>query len=158
MIVEHAQILSNVWHLLCPNNVPDGIYNISKSQRKHPIVLWAKRSLAHYDKILSVALHLANERRIRKYPKKYHKTEDVLKILCDHKPPIDNFELGNEWVDPLPCVPEEYKVDKYGKQLNAIVAYRLCYVGDKFEIIQNRWEPRAEIPHWFEKYKNYIEN
>lgn len=156
MIVEHAQILSNVWHLIGdPTKVPDGIYKSGKSHAKHPIVVWACKSLAHYDKILDVSFHLADERRRRKFSPK-HKTEDVLKILQKHKPAISNFELGDTWTDPPACVPDEYLVDAHGTPISVVTSYRLCIAGDKYHIINLRWEPRTRNPPWLQKYQYYI--
>lgn len=155
MILESAQILSNVWHIVNPDGVPEGIYAKSKSHIKHPVVLWASKSLAHYEKILDVALELANERRKRKYSEK-HKTEDVLAILRANKPDLKMFSCANQWLDPPKCIPKEYHVDEHDKPLDVVQSYRLCYAGDKYEIIENRWEPRAKKPKWFQECRNYI--
>ena len=155
MIVEHAQILSYVWHNLHPDceEITTRIYKPSKGHVKHPIVLWAQSSIAHYRKIVSVTESLVKERKRRGF-EKVHETEKVLLFLKEHEPEISN----TSWRDPPKCMPIEYHVDKDGNEFSVIQSYRLLYAGDKVQIAQLRWKPRTDEPQWLNECKKYIES
>ena len=92
MIVEHAQILSYVWHNTNPNHeFTKKIYKGSKGHQKHPVVLWAQKSKCHYRKIVSITKELCREREKRGFTKT-HKTEAMIDLLAANEPP----NLGNE--------------------------------------------------------------
>ena len=164
MIVEYAQILSTVWHLLALKSpttikIPDGIYR--KSHTVHPIVLWAMKSTAHYDAILKLALHLADERRRRrklfakdqrKRYKKHHATEKVLEILQANKPFLPDIPF----FDPPKCMPPCYHYNEVGEPLTVIESYRLFYAGHKIQVAKLKWTPAKE-PEWLEEYKLKVE-
>lgn len=170
MIVEYAQILSTIWHYYlhadgcnlkkcdCDiSSLPKNIYK--KSHVLHPVVLWGKENIKHYNAILELAFHLADERRRRrklfekqqrKRYKKIHATEEILKILRDNKPQLPDVE----WKDPPKCMPECYYTHN-GKDLSIIESYRLFYAGHKIQVAKLKWKP-IDQPEWLEEYKQIV--
>ena len=89
-----------MWHNIHPNHeILDKIYKPSKAHQKHPVVLWAQRSILHYRKIVSVTKSLAKERKRRGFDNT-HKTEAILSVLEDNEPEIPNCG----WNDPPKCM------------------------------------------------------
>ena len=152
MIVEHTQILCYVWHTLHPDHVvTNQVYKASKGHKKHPVTLWALKSIQHYRKIVGVTQALLNE-RVRRGFDKPHKTGEILKILKENEPEIQD----NGWIDPPKCMPIEYHADEDGSPFDVIKSYRLLYAGDKVEIANIKWKPRAEEPEWLDECKEYV--
>jgi len=152
MIVEHTQILSYVWHTIHPDHpVTKQVYKASKGHQKHPVTLWALKSIHHYRKIVGVTEALLVE-RVRRGFDKPHKTGKILKILKDHEPEIPDIE----WIDPPKCMPTEYHADETGTEFDVVKSYRLLYAGDKVEIANLKWKPRAEEPRWLNDCKAYV--
>lgn len=152
MIVEHTQILSYVWHTLHPDHeITKTVYKASKGHQKHPVTLWALKSIKHYRKIASVTTSLLKERLRRGFDKP-HKTGEILQILILNEPSIE--DCG--WIDPPKCMPAEYHCDVDGNQFDVVRSYRLLYAGDKVEIAGLKWEPRAKDPEWLPECKEYV--
>jgi hypothetical protein len=152
MIVEHTQILCYVWHTLHPDHlVTKQLYKASKAHQKHPVTLWTLKSITHYRKIVTVTEALLSE-RVRRGFDKPHKTAVTLKILKDNEPEIKD----NGWIDPPKCMPVEYHADEDGSPFDVIKSYRLLYAGDKVEIANLKWKPRADEPEWLDDCKSYV--
>lgn len=170
MVTEYAQILSTCWHYsvhqshcdLRPNcgcklkvKIPDGVYKVA--HRKHPTVLWCKTNIKHFNAVLSLAQHLADERRhrnlifiklgLKRRYTEYHKSEDALRALSDNPPEIPD----SEWLDPPLAMPEVYK----NLNLSAVESYRTYYAGHKVQVVNLKWFPESE-PDWLAEYKAKI--
>lgn len=134
MILESAQILSTVHHLLS-ESPPTFIYK--KTHSKHPCVIWACSSTANYRWLAMHGLALCDEYLFRY--KKTHKSQEVLLWLSNHMPPITN----HRFLDPPQCMPDEYKLDS----TEYVKAYRTYYIEDKKKNIKpfnytNRGKPQ----------------
>ena len=112
MPLETAQILCTALHR----------YGIAAPYRpthaKHPSVLWAGDSAAHFKWLRRFGKALCAEYSVR-YGRR-HKCEDVIDSLPDDLPMPD---AG--WTDPPQVMPDTYKGD------DAVAAYRAFYRGDK---------------------------
>lgn len=133
MILEYTQILYTAFYLLnCEDQLEDAPYNQNTNMhgykpvrnKKHPSVLWAAASKAHYKWLAKMALKLVKEYQYRYGEKKEHACKKHLKWLRKH-PPADFPETT--WLsDPTPAMPDEYKVGK-----NVVASYRNYYRGQK---------------------------
>lgn len=164
MQLEYAQIGSSVWWNLVEKNpglkqtfesdIKPHIYRAT--HKNHPIVKWATQSEAHLTAVITLGLELAEEKKARakianlagvKW-KEEHASSIVSNFILEHLPPVEAFELGDEWRDPPACMPEEYA--KMG--VDIIDAYRFYYL-HKMESIDLKWEPYAQEPEFIEKCK-----
>lgn len=111
MAVECAQILCTALHR----------HGVAAPYRpthpKHPSVLWAGESRAHFAWTRALGLALCDEYRLRFG--RDHKSRQVLAAVPE--PPID----ANGWRDPPQAMPEEYQ------RGDAVAAYRAFYKGAK---------------------------
>ena len=176
MITEYTQIVSSVWHILwfvtvignCDfDNVKRTIYK--KSHEKHPMVLWASRSLAHYNYVCDVGLALQEEKKTRienmqnlpaKDRKKWkpdHKSIPVLQFCKDNPPPLNLFVENDTWSDPPKCMPEYLHNDEHGEPFSVIESYRIFYSGNKVAIAKLKWEPYAKTPGFVTRCQAYIQ-
>jgi len=170
MVTEYAQILSTAWHYSVHGQkcelkkpcdcrlktaIPKGVYKVA--HRKHPTVLWCKSSIKHFNAVLELAGHLADERRVRNelFVKRgdkprytpFHKSEQALSALKNNPPSLP--DVG--WSDPPLAMPEPYKK----LRVDAVEAYRLYYAGHKVQVAKLKWDP-AEEPEWLAEYKKRI--
>lgn len=112
MPLETAQILCAALHR-------HGIAAPYKATHaKHPSVIWAGDSAAHFAWLRDFGLALCSEYSFR-YGRR-HKCQDVIESLPED-PPIPD----KGWTDPPQAMPEEYRDD------DAVTAYRRYYRGDK---------------------------
>jgi hypothetical protein len=187
MQTEYAQILSFVWHILvfeCLEQLGDefqdlkdrsedlksNMYRKNKAHLKHPIVIWAARSRAHYIAILNLGLALGDEKRRRmdnmvnlpkgqqKIWKRHHKSEDTLFYLQANVPPLQLFPEGNIWSDPPKCMPDYLHNDEFGNPFTTIQSYQLYYSGNKITISSLKWEPFVETPDFVDECQSYIKS
>jgi len=112
MPLETAQILCSVLH----RYGIDAPYMATHA--KHPSVLWAGDSAAHYRWLREFGKALCGEYTVR-YGRR-HKCEDVIDSL-PADPPLPN----RGWSDPPQAMPEEYRGE------DAVAAYRRYYRADK---------------------------
>lgn len=181
MQVEYAQIASSVWWVLVfdhyqnnnnaqnNNNVNEEYQHVidkiyKKSHPKHPVVLWAKKSIKHYLAVVQLGLYLGEEKRDRiknmvnlpkeqrKQWKVCHASEPVLQFLKNNPPPVEYFVDGDTWVDPPKCMPDYIKKFTDEQQYTVIESYRLLYASHKYILTGIRWEPYVSKPNWFDKY------
>lgn len=180
MQTEYAQIVCDVWHILFFDHHKlddvDADEKLSKIKRtiykkshpKHPVVLWACKSLAHYNAIidLGLALNIEKQRRMenminlpkeqRKKWKPDHKSGGVLQFCKENPPPLNLFVMGSEWIDPPKCMPEYYHHNATGEPFSVIDSYRLFYAGHKVTITKLKWEPFVEEPDFLKDAQAYI--
>ena len=145
-----------------------GMYK--KTHVNHPVVLWAAKSLAHYNAILDLGVALGDEKRRRieqmkllpkrqqKKWKPVHQSESVLRFLQQNKPSIGLFPNGDSWEDPPKCMPEYLHCDENGNPFTVEESYQLFYSGNKIKIARLKWEPYVETPDFVPKWQEYIEN
>lgn len=125
MVLETAQILSTVCHRHgCW--VPE-MYR--PTHARHPSVLWAGDSAAHFYWLVDHGQHLCNEFHYRY--SNHHKSLAVID-LCGAEAPV--FE-NTEWTEPPQAMPDEFKIAG-----DSVAAYRAYYLGRKVE--QSGWTRR----------------
>jgi hypothetical protein len=185
MQTEYAQILSFVWYILVFEDIErlgsefnhlkeripylkSNMYQKNKAHLKHPVVLWASRSMAHYMAIVNLGLALGEEKRRRmdnmdnlpkqqrKLWKRHHKSEETLNFLRDNIPPLALFPDGNVWSDPPKCMPSYLHNDETGNPFTVIQSYQLFYSGNKIQIANLKWEPFVEEPDFLSEWQSYI--
>lgn len=188
MLVEYAQICSFVWHIvffdvaeLSTEVVREGalnvcqIYKRGKSHLKHPVVLWAAQSRAHYMAIAQLGLALADEKRRRidaafDNPaltaaerkrvmgwKRDHQSEPIMRLLHDNPPPAACFAEGVEWVrDPPKCMPEYLHARPDGTPYTVMQSYRLFYAINKVQQTGLKWSPWVEEPSFVAPMQRYV--
>lgn len=187
MQTEYAQILSFVWYNLVferldelgedfadlkakAETLKSAMYKKNKAHLKHPTVLWASKSQAHYFAVLHLGLALGDEKRRRianmknlprdQQPKKAwqleHKSEGMLKFLQTNVPPLALFPKGDQWTDPPKCMPAYLHTDSNGEPFSCIDSYRLFYAGNKVIIAELKWEPYVEEPDFIKPWQHYI--
>lgn len=166
MILETAQVLWCAWHLHKPNiEFIENLYGIKpykKTHVNHPISIWIRESINHYEYAVRYGLLLCQE-YTRRYGK-IHKTQQHLELLfwlgfptveCEVEPPktkkvtikaTHNIPGGLTYF-PM-CFDEEYLVrDDIGNVLG-VESYRNYYQSkqDKFKMV---W--KTQTPDWFIK-------
>ena len=131
MILETAQILCGVHHVVNPNK-EDIPYKLS--HKNHPCSIWTRTSLSNYLYLCELGLELCEEYTYR-YEKR-HKSKDIIIWCLENKPNIPDIGFTN----PPKAMPDEYKT-------NCVVeSYRNYYRGDKYKFAS--WKKRDE-PFWF---------
>lgn len=127
MVLETAQLLSNVCHL---HGLPSPY---KPTHIKHPCTLWAAESDIHYGWLWRLGKELAAE-YTRRYGKR-HKSEDVIDQLC----PVD----GLKSIRPFSW-PSSYLEDC--KRGDPVESYRAYYQIHKAYMCT--WK-NTEVPYWF---------
>lgn len=165
MILETAQILYSVWHIRfggCPDDKTlDLLPAYKKTHVNHPISVWARSSVYHYEWTCMYGLLLCKE-----YTHRYgkvHKTEEHLHRLYRwgfpelkmEPPPIK--KTSKEWIYATEGIPAHFDYfplcmdeDSYvcqDDQYNAVLSYQKYYRSkrDKFNMV---WS-ESEQPAWF---------
>lgn len=130
MPLESAQILCTVLH----RYGIDAPYKATHA--KHPSVLWAGDSAAHYHWLRKFGTALCGEYSFR-YGRR-HKCEDVIGSL-----PRDPSLPDHGWTDPPQALPDIYRVD------DVVTAYRSYYRAEKAVFAGKgpaRWSGRRVPP------------
>ena len=138
MILESAQLLCGVHHIVSPDNV-----NIpyKLSHKNHPCSIWTRESLSNYLYLCELGLELCKEYTYR-YGKR-HKSQDVIEWCLINKPNIP--DIG--FTKPAMAMPDEYKVK------SVVESYRNYYMGAKSGLAV--WKNR-EKPEWFSVKKELV--
>jgi hypothetical protein len=134
MILETAQLLCSVHHVIDPPNIHQVPYKLS--HKNHPCAVWARKSLSNYLYLCELGLELGKEYTYR-YGKK-HKSIEVIEWCIVNKPNIP--DIG--FTQPAMAMPDEFKVD------SVVESYRNYYMGAKKDLAS--WKNR-EKPFWFGK-------
>jgi len=169
MILETAQVLWCAWHFHTDKNVLDRVeshYNIKpykKTHTNHPISIWIREHVNHYEYTVRYGLLLCHE-YTRRYGK-IHKTQQHLEILfhmgfptIEGVPPPKKPKKTIKATHNIPgdltyfpmCFDEKYVVrDDLGNVLG-VESYRNYYQSksDNFKMV---W--KTETPNWF-SYKS----
>ena len=147
MILESAQILYAVWHLIGESMdwEPDTLKPYKLTHAKHPVILWAKHSKGNYYYLCNLGMELCKE-YTRRY-KRTHKSEEHIEWLTNNIPPLQN----DKFTVPPQAVPIDLRknVDNLPlhKQIfKTILVYRSYYIRDKAGF--SKW-PDGETPVWF---------
>lgn len=149
MILEYTQILYTAHHVnggtarlqveapICKSS---GVRGYKQHAAKHPSVLWASSSLAHYLWLCRMARCLVDEHFYRFGT--HHSCSEHLAWLQTHVPPGLCSKVT--WVsDPTPAMPDEFKVHP-----NVFECYWAYYNGSKRERGLLKWTKR-HTPHLF---------
>lgn len=133
MILETAQILSSVHHMLKSDYIPK--YKLS--HKNHPCNIWARQSIGNYLWLSELGLELCKE-----YTHRYgkiHATQEVLEDLQDNLPKISTIKM----TPFAQAMPNEYKEE------DAVSAYRHYYFFEKSHIAD--WRKRGK-PEWWSEF------
>lgn len=170
MQTEYAQIASAVWWVLSRKdeklkkyfneNIKEHIY--LDNHQGHPIVLWASQSESHLLAVIELGLELAEEKKVReklareagKTWKLDHRSTPILQFIKQNLPPIESFELADEWQDPPLCMPNSYAI----MGADTVEAYRFFYVGEKVNVKGIKWAPYATDPEFVEVFQKRLKN
>lgn len=156
MILEYAQIASTCFWIV--GHQHDTLYK--PTHKRHPIVLWASKSLANVKAVIELGLALGEERNqrlviARKLGKKWlpeHSSVKVLEFMKNNLPPSSAFEYEDMWMDPPLCMP----ACLHGKGIDVVDCYRLFYCGHKVDVTGIKWDPYVEPPYFYQEYKRRI--
>ncbi len=155
MILELAQILSTVHHILydvaIPKEIQENIYKpISK---KHPCCIWVSEHIHNYRYTAELGLALCKEYSFR-YEGKSHKTEKVLTFLKENEPALHLFAsagaqsvnlIGPRKVtEPMQAMPVRFRVRD-----DVISSYMQYYHADSKAYLRS-WKKR-QVPWWFDE-------
>jgi hypothetical protein len=130
MIVETAQILSTVHHVLGQGH--DGIYR--KTHENHPCSVWARKSDSNYSWLLRLGQALIEEYGARY--KKTHKTSAV----------INKLSSIPENIDKIGFTPFALAMPEKFHSTDAVDSYRRYYLEEKAHIAKWKY---SETPRWF---------
>ncbi len=129
MALESAQILCTVsWE--CDVSAP-----YKATHKKHPVVIWACKTLSNYNWLLEHAFAICNEYRLR-YNGRIHASQSVVE-WCSELGGRPDMEGLTPFAQAMP--------EKYRKE-NAVEAYRGYYLGEKKKFA--KWSMR-DIPDWW---------
>jgi hypothetical protein len=134
MILETAQILSTVHHI---HGNGDAV-PYKPTHQRHPSVLWAAESKAHYDWLQQLGHYLCNQYALRYGPRR-HACEQYIKG-CLAAPPPALLAMPFKWREPPQAMPDDVKVDG-----DAVTAYRNYY--RKYKSHFARWK-LGGVPAW----------
>ena len=139
MILESAQMLSTVHNIMGHSDdgrpvVPSMLYK--PTHIMHPCNVWARETGGNYLWLSELALALCLE-----YTKRYgrrHKSQDIIEWCVDHVP-ASLKPTGDRMTPYALAMPDEYK------RGNAVLSYRLYYMGEKRHIAA--W--KTHKPRWW---------
>jgi len=139
MILETAQMLCAVWHIVDPDHeFHDPPYKLA--HKNHPCTIWARESLANYNWLCQLGLELSKEYTYR-YGKR-HASESYIKDMSEMIPPIPD----DVFTTPAQAMPDMYKDD------DSVVAYRTYYFFDKHRM--HSWKGKIagrDPPDWIQE-------
>jgi hypothetical protein len=139
MLLEYAQILSTVMHLNGKSRGKEELKTLYKPTHvRHPCVLWASRTLGHYDWLYLLWNHL-HEEYIYRFNKKHKSFVDLNPILSNA--PFYYTNLVLDFTPPPQCMPPEYQQDDF-----TVMAYRDYYIHEKSRFAT--WTKRTP-PDWY---------
>lgn len=148
MMLEYAQILSTVIHLNAKSRrwIGDKLYK--PTHVHHPVVLWTRSTLGHYDWLYLLWNNLHDE-YIYRFGKKHKSFVDLNDLLSDA--PFYYTSLSLDFTPPPQVMPSRYR------QEFTTLAYREYYIHEKSRFAV--WTKR-EPPEWFlrgiEKHENRL--
>lgn len=137
MMLEYAQILSTVHHRMAQFKSRENDKLYRPTHQKHPSVLWAMATMAHYDYLYLLWVNLHDE-YIHRFGKKHRSYMDLNQFLSEAPFNYTNIEFS--FTPPPQVMPEEYQ-DQY-----TVAAYRRYYVHDKSRFAS--WTNRS-VPGWY---------
>lgn len=131
MILEYAQLLSSVHHML---GNPAGY---ALTHKNHPCAIWARASMDNYEWLFNLAIETGDE-----YTYRYGKTHKSIGVI--ESLPIPELDHTGLTEHPK-CMPEPMK------NIPSVVdAYRAYYCTSKADFCT--WKKR-DTPEWFRKYE-----
>jgi hypothetical protein len=140
MIIEYAQLLSFAFY-----SVPEIgaafydyglIYKNSKAHFNHPCAVWVRESLANWEWLQQLAIHLSLEHwyRYGQYSGNFHKSGVMLNNM-----PTPEHLPNKELTEQPKCMPDQFKDE------TVITSYRNYYRYDKVRFAT--WKNRS-IPYF----------
>ena len=146
MILETAQMLCAVWHVVDPEHtILKPPYKMT--HKNHPCTIWARESLENYQWLCELGIELCAE-----YTYRYGKThacEKHIRFLQGGKPPIPSKGL-TEFAQAMPDV---YKCH------DAVDSYRNYYFFEKYTFLS--WKGKIngrEEPEWITAFRKMFED
>lgn len=134
MILETAQLLSDVHVSHTPSGMPIDTLLYKLPNPMHPVSIWVSKSKSNYEWAYKHFLELCSE-----YTYRYgnRSKSEMLKHLL-HKAPTSMLDVG---LTPFClCMPDEFKVTG-----DAVSSYRAYYLGKKMKFA--KWTRRSP-PDW----------
>lgn len=133
MILESAQLLCGVHHMIDPTSTPQVPYKLS--HKNHPCSIWVRDCIENYIWLCDLGLSLCEEYTYR-YGKR-HKSQDVIEWCMTN---IPNLKENGDVTPFALAMPDECKVN------TVVESYRLYYITHKKEF--STWKNRNK-PEWF---------
>jgi len=140
MVLESAQLLSTVYHVVQPPSCPIRNQVYKATHVNHPCSKWARESGANFDWLARHGIALCEEYTFR-YGK-IHKCENLIRLMYFMQPGFDII-LNEEISSPAQAMPLQYK------RYNPVEAYRAYYIGEKAKFA--KWVKGREAPDWWRK-------
>lgn len=147
MILESAQMLSNVGHYL----IGKGPHK--KTHLNHPCSIWARIHPEHFGWLKIHFMALCNEYSFR-YPGKVHKCQSLIKNFTElHK----EFYSRPMFLDPLYGRPDNIQFQNsatnFKQESDVVIAYR--------KEMMYKWKNDKRIPVWHQRgkptwYETYV--
>lgn len=146
MILEYTQILYTCNHVnggtdkilaSAPICLSTGQHGYKAHAIRHPSVLWACESLAHYMWLLALAMQLVQEHSHRFQPLRIHACYEHLLWL--QKNPPKGLRICTWLRDPPPAMPDEFRLG------DSVASYRAYYNGAKKHILRYTRRHRPHI-------------
>lgn len=133
MILESAQLLCGVHHMIDPTSTPQVPYKLS--HKNHPCSIWVRECIENYIWLCDLGLSLCEEYTYR-YGKR-HKSQDVIEWCMTN---IPNLKENGDVTPFALAMPDECKVN------TVVESYRLYYITHKKGF--STWKNRNK-PEWF---------
>lgn len=149
MILESAQILSTVHHLIDGDSCRDGLYKATHIH--HPSVVWVAERAEHYN-WLSVHLEALCDEYSDRYGRCHKTQEDGIVSRLIYAPKKQKFYNGEALPLTVAMAPE-FKFFDVKNWDDVTTAYRLYYVLDKERFA--KWKMGNE-PVWFTQGKQCL--
>lgn len=127
MVLESAQMLSTC------QRAYDNDTTYRPTHVNHPVNVWLRQSVDHYDYLFNLYCALLGE-----YDNRYSRTHKSARVMFELNK--YNFLPKASWTDPPQCMPD------YCKRIDTIDAYRVYYVSEKAYMA--KWQ-YSQQPEWW---------
>jgi hypothetical protein len=149
MVLETAQLLCSVHHILGSNLPEDKLYRLT--HKNHPCAIWARSSRYNYDWLRRHGMGLCKEYTLR-YGK-VHKSQQLIELCNIHMP---NLDWNIPHTPPPQAMPEECKIELNTLPFyNTTRAYRKYYNNVKRLTMDCSWNKTRSCPSWFIREDTY---
>jgi hypothetical protein len=132
MILESAQMLSTAHAVL---DGKERHCNVGATHHNHPAAVWVRQSTANYEWLWRLGTALLAQFEDRYGHEHSYKRTMAKLAKPPRRMPIDKLTPFAQ------CLPIPYK------RADAVEAYRLYYMNEKYHIAQ--WKPPSDTPEWW---------